>query len=288
MSIKTLNRSGEMPVFSIIVDRRRPVNSNIELESHAMKFMIYTISVLAIVSIAVSAVAQTDFFWSFQGLNNGAVNSDTSGDFNVGDTGTIFLYYTTNGPIDSDISVGAFLDIATTTAGVIEFTAAETFDFMLTGKINGMEFTSTRWVDSNGQGGSVGHTGSISGNGQLLDEWNAFTVGAGFGILETFTDAGFSDQGYDSNADAFLFGQLEFVAIGSGATALSTSIGDGGIINAGQFIFPTFGNASVNVSVVPEPCNLYCLTALLSGFTIRRSPSRNTASDSQSTRRSIC
>ena len=239
-----------------------------------MKSMICALSVLTIITSINSAAAQTDFFWSFQNLNDGVVNSDASGDFRIGETGTIFLYYTTNGPIDSEISVGAFLDVATTNAGIIEITAAETFDFQLTGTIDGMQFTSTRWVDSNGQGGSVGHTGTIAGDGQMLDDWHAFTVGAGFGISEQFTGNIFSDQGYDSNADAFLFGRLEFVAIGSGATNLSTSIGEGGIINRSQFIFPTFGSANVNVSVVPEPCSMYFLMTLLSGIVLKRSRSR--------------
>ncbi len=50
----------------------------------------------------------------------GAVNGPLDvGAKSVGDSGSLFLYYSTNGPNESDIDIGAFMDIATSRPGVI-------------------------------------------------------------------------------------------------------------------------------------------------------------------------
>ena len=91
----------------------------------------YSLSlVLAISAIANLALAQqADFFWSTQDLNSGAVNQPLLLDLDLGETGSLYLYYTSNGPSDLDINVGAMLDIATSQPGIIRFTGAEVFDF---------------------------------------------------------------------------------------------------------------------------------------------------------------
>ena len=212
--------------------------------------------------------AQTDFFWSFSDLNSGAVNSDAEGIFQTGETGSIYLYYSTNGPADSDMDTGAFLDVFTSQNDVIEILQGETFDFAVT--VNGSPFKN-RWLDLNGDGGSVGLTGSLSSNGQFLNEWHAFRTFGSNGILESQNGSGvFLDQGYDSGADAFLFGRIDFMTIGEGSVNLITTSGDGQIVNDGQVIPATFGNATFVVGAIPEPTSTLLLATMGLAFLRRQ------------------
>lgn len=65
---------------------------------------------------------------------------------------TIWVYWSTNGPADSDLSVGALIDVTTSTPGIIEFTAAETFDYTLL--VGNAQF-GTRWMNE-GVGPALG------------------------------------------------------------------------------------------------------------------------------------
>ena len=115
-----------------------------------------------------SVVAQgADFFWT---LGDGpVVNGDVSDDgFSVGDSGSLFLYYTTNGPAMSELNVGGFLDFATSTSDVIEFTAAEAFDFNITLADSPGVPLGVRWGDSFGPG-------DVTGDGQQAS-FDAFSV----------------------------------------------------------------------------------------------------------------
>ena len=200
--------------------------------------------------LPISVFSQTDFFWSFHDLNDGATNSDAVGNFAIGDTGSLFMYYSTNGPADSDLSVGAFLDIATSQSGVIRFTDAETFDFAIHDTNTNLPIDN-RWLDEKGGGGSAGHTGTVLDD--FIDEWNAFTVTGGTGILEHNNGQGmFLDLGYDAGADGFLFGRIDFEVIGRGSVDIFAELGDGGIGFCGaEACEYWFGGAVVNV--VPEP-----------------------------------
>ena len=205
------------------------------------------------------ADAQTDFFWSFSDLNSGAVNSNAEGIFQIGETSSIYLYYSTNGPADSDMDTGAFLDVFTSQNDVIEILQGETFDFEVT--VDGVPFKN-RWLDLGGEGGSVGITGHVSSDGQFLNEWHAFRTFGSNGILESQNGSGlFLDQGYDVVADAFLFGRIDFIATGAGSVDLLTMAGDGQIVNDGQVIPATFGNATLHVGIIPEPTSTVLLAA---------------------------
>lgn len=225
----------------------------VEVAMHAVKCL------FVLILLSHPAVAQTDFFWSFQDLNSGALNADATGEFQLGETGSLFMYFTTNGPTDVELLVGSFLDVATSASGVIEMTAAETFDFAINS--NGA-LIGNRWLDENGGGGSVGHTGEISADGQFIDEWNAFTV-TEQGIREINSGPVFLDEGYDAQADAFLFGQLDFVAIGSGSTDLIT-------VSADSFDYE-FNIVTINVAAIPEPMSTsLAATVFLVFFAKRR------------------
>ena len=124
-----------------------------------------------------------------------------------------------------------------------------------------------------GGGGSAGETGTVSAD--LIDEWNAFTVTGGQGILEANNGSGaFLDEGYDAGADAFLFGVIDFTVIGNNGDSvdLLTSAGDGMIVNGGETVDATFGAATINVGgdVIPEPTTAGLLAIGLAGLVARR------------------
>lgn len=186
--------------------------------------------------------AQTDFFWSLNGLNQGAVNADVSVELAAGATSTAYLYYTTNGPADSDVGTGAFLDMATSQSGVIQFTNAETLEFDIELFFNPV---GVRWGDG------VGATGTVTDD--AIDELSGFTIFTGSGIMESQNGTtGILDTGYDAGADAFLFAKVDFTvsdvpaAIGS-VVDVMTSAGAGGIVNGFSTVPATFGGLEITV-----------------------------------------
>ena len=194
----------------------------------------------ALLTLSGVAAGQTDFFLSFNDLNQGAVNADAAASFNAGDSGTIFIYWSTNGPADSDISTGASVDLQTSQTGVIEFTSAETLDFDVTllGNLFG-----PRW------GNSFGETAAVTSD--LVDELSALTI-LNSGIREANNGSGgLVDEGYDIAADAFLFGKVDFVVTAepvADSVDILISTGSGGIVNQGEFVIATHGIATVEVS----------------------------------------
>jgi len=186
--------------------------------------------------------AQTDFFWSLNGLNQGAVNADLSVELAAGATSTAYLYYTTNGPADSDLTTGAFLDLATSQVGIIQFTNAETLDFNIELFFNPV---GVRWGDS------FGATAIVFDD--AVDELSAFTFFTGSGIMESQNgSAGVLDTGYDAGSDSFLFAKVDFTVIDDPATAgatvdVITSAGAGGIVSGISSVPATFGGLEITV-----------------------------------------
>ena len=216
--------------------------------------------VMAIAVMSVSSVsAQGDFFFSFE---QGGANADQAMDFNVGDTGSLWIYWTTNGPSDSDLDVGAFLDITSTTSGVLEFTAAETFDYDI---LVGDTPIGTRLA---GEG-----VGSVPVAADFIDELAAFTV-TGDGILEANDGSGaFLDEGYTASNDGFEWGRIDFNVIGEGTTTVSGVGGDGLIVNGVDEIDAVFTTATINVgpgNSIPEPSTAGLLALGLTGLVARR------------------
>lgn len=185
------------------------------------------------------AVGQSDFFLSFQDLNQGASNSDPVESFSPGDSGTMYLYWSTNGPSDSDIDTGAFVDLQSSQSGVIQFTAAESFNFDIT--LLGTPLGS-RWE-------VFGNTSIVSDD--AITGLSAFTIFSGLGILEAHNGSGgLTDQGYDAGADAFLFGKIDFVVLADpvgDSVDITMTTGSGGIFNAGKAVNAIFGTATIEV-----------------------------------------
>lgn len=203
----------------------------------------------AIVLLSFKTVnAQTDFFWSFDGLNGGATNSDATGGFRTGDTATLYLYYST---INSDLDTGAGLDLTLTNESTIAFTGARTLDFDIL--ISGTDVqVGRRWVGSNPGGGFVGD--ALVVNDDFIEGLNAIGIFESGILASQAQGAGvFEDTGYDVGADAFLFGSIDFVVTGSAGsvTSINSAVGSIGVTNANQALNPSFGNATI--VVVPEP-----------------------------------
>ena len=201
-------------------------------------------SLLMASSTANISMAQTDFFWSFENFN--AYNTDVSQDFEIGQKGSLFLFYSTIGPNETDINEAIFLDLATSKPGVIEFTDAAIFDFGV--DIGGTPL-GNRWDNGNG---SAGSTGDVSSD--FINELHAFNNGNGFGIDGANNCEVFCDSGWNSGAEAFLTGRVDFTVVGDGTVDILGEIGAGGLINDGAAVFTEFGAATITVgNSVPEP-----------------------------------
>ena len=193
-------------------------------------------------SCAHVAAQQFDFFWSTQDLNTGALNADSEHSIELGQTDSLYLYVSTHNYVT--IGPGAFIDVSTTNSGVIQFLDAESLEFSINvGKIP----IGNRWLNNDGSGGSVGHTAN-SITDDFIDEWHAFSVCCP-GIVRNNNGSGpFLDQGYDGGADAFLFGRIDYVAIGPGTVGIELAAGDGTIVSGDMIVDPEVGAATIHVT----------------------------------------
>ena len=216
--------------------------------------------VLALVAFSASSVFAQDFFWSLAPLNGGAVQGDLSAELAVGDTADLYLYYNT---ANSELDTGGFLDFSTSTAGVINFTDLETFDFDI--EVAGND-VGDRWGDSFGPG-------EVDATNPELATFNAFAVTNGDGILDQNTGPVFLDTGYDADADAFLFGRVGIEVVGEGVTDINIAVGDGLIVHDNVALSPSFGAGTitgVGGDAIPEPTTAGLLAMGLVGLVARR------------------
>ena len=205
-----------------------------------MKAYCLCILLLVVVFTGTSNADEFDFFWSTSDLNDGAVNAPLELQISPGQKGQLFLWYSVDGPSDANINFGAILDVATSRPGIIRFTRAETFDFPIT--IGGMDFDS-RWgtICEN----TFGELGEVSDD--FIDAWGA--VGPfGFGMTDESVQGPFLDEGFDADANAFLFGVVEYEVVGeSGCLQIRSGDGQLGVVSGdecqSEAIEPVFGSA---------------------------------------------
>lgn len=191
----------------------------------------------------------SDFFWSTRNLGEGAVNEDVTLNMESGETETLYLYYTTNGPNRTDIADGVSINVATTNPGIITFDDGGSLTFPI--EISGFAI-GTRWTYP-GAGQYIEDIGFQSANSvqdDLIIGITAMSLCQSNGILDANTnenDGPFVDTGYDPQADAFLFGKIEITALTGGQVNLIAGPNDLGIAHAGQMIQPTFSNVQIDV-----------------------------------------
>ena len=220
--------------------------------------------VLALVVFSTSICqAQNDFFFSFADLGGGPMNGNASGDFAVGDSGSLFLYYSTDGPANSDLSVGFFTNLLTSASGVVAFTAAETFDYNLT--VGGAPTGLTRLSTGDG-GGFAGPAVNVAAD--LVTDLRAFTV-TGSGILEANNGSGlFTDAGHAGNNN-FQVGRLDFSVIGEGSVDISYLITQA-VNGPTDFSATAVSGIATITAVIPEPTSAGLLALALVGLVARR------------------
>lgn len=187
-----------------------------------------------------------DFFWSTAEPGSGnVVNQDLLIDVLDGKSQTLFLYYTTDGPSGSELRFGGGLEVATSDKGVVRFDSAETFNFEIEAA-DGTPIGLRRWTNAIDTGGHFGPADVVTD--EFIDQFDFFTI-LGTGIVNENTGPGLFDAGYDSAADAFLIGSIEFTGLSNGTVALNTTVGDPISLSNDGFtaLKPVFGSVMVNV-----------------------------------------
>ena len=149
-----------------------------------------------------------NFFWSDREFGQGALNEDLSLEANLGESGTVFLYY--DHAEFQNISDYISLDFSWQTENVVAFEEAETFDFDIT--VDGYAFAS-RW-------GPFAHGPADLVTDNSVEGFVAFRTATGFGIRSNTLGNPLTDFGYDFSANAFQIGSFDWSALNPGATNL--------------------------------------------------------------------
>ena len=124
----------------------------------------------------------------------------------------------------------------TSTTGIIEFTAAETFDYHLL--VDGTPI-GTRGLSVFGPNDGV--------LPDFINELAAFCGGSCVGIMEANNGSGvFLDEGYSPINDGFEWGRIDFNVIGEGTTTVTGVAGDGLIVNCNSIVDAVFTTVTIN------------------------------------------
>ena len=204
-----------------------------------------------VLALPLEASAQ-NFFWSLQGFEQGAVNSDLTVNTNANPAGTVFLYYFDNG---QSITEGFHFDFFWDNDGVVAFTAAETFEADILLDIGtDLVDLDDRWGDFSGPASDV--------TPNFVEGFLTVNVVGGTGIQPTNVPGvldslglDFVDSLYDTTASAFLVGSIDYKTVSDGKTSLQRS--------GGYYVYASFND--LIFTGVPEPTSTFCLiiTALL-------------------------
>ena len=184
-------------------------------------------------AIEIRGITEPDIFLSFSGMGDGGAASNIVQSVASGPL-TAYIWVDEEYPLD----VGASLDISLSSTGVVEFTAAETFQADITGTTSGL-----RWEPL-----AFGATADVFSD--FVDGLVAFAVFDGTGILPSQTSGSSSEDSlHDSSSSAFLFGKIDLSVIGSGGDTVTANLSQDelGIVNDGMLVFPTFGAIQINI-----------------------------------------
>lgn len=183
-----------------------------------------------------------DFFWSTAHLNQGAVNGPLDLALAPGESVTLYLYYSTSGPSNSEIKSGYSINVATSQNGVVEFTEAETFNPL---NITGFRWDYPRDATLDGEDG-VGVVAAESVQSDLIIGMTAIgPLGGAGGINEAFSAL---DIAYDSDAQAFLCGRIQIEAVAPGRILLAAGPNDLGVVDEFELLQSVFNRVSISVS----------------------------------------
>lgn len=201
-----------------------------------------------------------NFFWSTLPFEAGAVSPQAVvNPLLDGPTGTVFLYYEAGG---SNITEGLDLSFSWTVNGVVGFTAAETFDADITFGTNGPVLFD-RWGDFSGPANVV--------NFNEVTGFLTINLTSGTGIQQANIPGNLDQNGidfvdtlYDTTANAFLIGSIDYEFLGPGIALLQAD----GLVLDGVDIGASF--ASIQFGNLPEPSTAGMLVLGLFGFAAQR------------------
>ena len=182
---------------------------------------------------ATTAFGEGDIYVSFSKFGAGNASTNTQRLGLVGDVGSVYIWINDNFEIDT----GAFFNIETTSAGVIEFTGVEVFNPNIT--VAGDTVIGQRWEEVDG--------GTMTAN--QITNFGAFQVsGSGFGIdsENNSTTSPFSDELHDPTSNAFLFARVDYQIVGTGTTDFVCSSGELGVVHQGSQLNPEFTSSEFN------------------------------------------
>ena len=206
-------------------------------------------------SFSTAAAQDADFFWSLNDIGEGVVNEPLDIPVDSGTSATLYLYYSPNGPADTSLNTGFFLDIESTDPDVFRFVSAETLDFPVT--VNSIDVGLRRWDGGGINDFAYGDTGTVSDG--LVEGLAAFTFTSGSGISE-FNDGGvFLDEGYDVPVGAFQVAKVQLQAMGDAfeSSFIRISVGSGQIVHTSctQVVKPTSHCAALSINF-PDWCGM--------------------------------
>lgn len=207
--------------------------------------------VLALVAFTASSVFAQDgnLFFSFS--STGASAGDFVGDIDQNTNSSLYIYYSGT----SSVNTGFSFDLATTGAGVVNFTGGEVFN-------NVVDDAFTRF--STVENGTVGNNGQ-SYDGTITVNVPPFTPNVGIDIANAA-----DDTGYFADTDSFLLARLDFDAIGAVGSSTGIEFTADQFVNDGNAISLITNTATLTVAAIPEPTSAGLLAMGLVGLVARR------------------
>ena len=223
------------------------------------------LAILALSVFSTTGFSQDDIFVSFGQGND--VSSVGTADINDG-TGSAFVFVR-----DGFDFRAADLDLANSDPSVIQVTGTQIFNSEIIAElVNGDVVTLGRRFNI------IEGTPPELIAGTVNPDGTQRLVAAAVDTDGIVSDLSSSDQGFDADANAFLFAQIDFNIVGEGTSELSFSLGENGVFDivdgVDTALTPIFGSGTLTVAsqpaAVPEPSSAGLLALGLVGLFARR------------------